>query len=155
MSTIIRKLLAEPLDLPLWEPFKIATGIKDTARNVLIRIVLEDGTTGFGEVSPSPYTTGDTRETVIAVMDQLRPAVVGKDIRSWRGILTSTRNTIRNQVAAHSGLEIAVLDAFGKSQGVSLTDMFGGVKKSVETEDAICTRTLPIANRGRRNSLYT
>ena len=80
MSTIIRELLAEPLDLPLWEPFKIATGIKDAAWNVLIRIVLEDGTTGFGEVSPSPYTTGDTRETVIAVMDQLRPAVIGKDI---------------------------------------------------------------------------
>jgi len=134
MSTIIRELHADPLDLPLWEPFKIATGIKDAAWNVLIRVVLEDGTTGFGEVSPSPYTTGDTRETVIAVMDQLRPAVVGKDIRSWRAILTETRSAVRYQVAAHSGLDIAVLDAFGKSQGVVLADMFGGVRKSVETD---------------------
>ncbi len=134
MSTIIRELLAEPLNLPLWEPFKIASGIKDAAWNVLIRIVLEDGTTGFGEVAPSPYTTGDTQETVIAVMDQLRPAVVGKDIRSWRGILNETRKLVRYQVGAHSGLEIAVLDAFGKSQGVALSDMFGGVKKSVETD---------------------
>ena len=134
MSTIIRELHAELLDLPLWEPFKIATGIKDAAWNVLIRVVLEDGTTGFGEVSPSPYTTGDTRETIIAVMDQLKPAVIGKDIRSWRAILNETRKLIRFQVAAHSGLEIAVLDAFGKSQGVTLADMFGGVKKSVETD---------------------
>ena len=51
MSTIIRELHAEPLDLPLWEPFKIATGMKEAAWNVLIRVVLEDGTTGFGEVA--------------------------------------------------------------------------------------------------------
>lgn len=134
MSTKIRELLVEPLDLPLWEPFKIATGIKDAAWNVLIRVVLEDGTVGFGEVSPSPYTTGDTRETVLAVMDQIRPAIIGKDIRSWRGILSETRKLVRYQVAAHSGLEIAVLDAFGKSQGVALFEMFGGVRKSVETD---------------------
>lgn len=134
MSTKIRELLVEPLDLPLWEPFKIATGIKDAAWNVLLRVVLEDGTVGFGEVSPSPYTTGDTRETVLAVMDQIRPAIIGKDIRSWRGILSETRKLVRYQVAAHSGLEIAVLDAFGKSQGVALFEMFGGVRKSVETD---------------------
>ncbi|MGD8279099.1 MAG: dipeptide epimerase, partial [Gemmatimonadota bacterium] len=134
MSTIIRDLIAEPLDLPLWEPFKVATGMKDAATNVVVRVVLEDGTTGYGEVAPSPYTTGDTRETVLAVMEQLRPVVTGRDIRSWRGILNETRKRIRNQVAAHSGLEIAVLDAFGKAQGVALADMFGGVSKSVETD---------------------
>jgi len=134
MSTKIRELIAEPLDLPLWEPFKIATGMKDSAWNVLIRVVLEDGTIGFGEVSPSPYTTGDTRDTVLAVMDQLRPAVIGKDVRSWRGLLTETRKLVRYQVAAHSGLEIAVLDAFGKSKGITLAEMFGGMKKSVETD---------------------
>lgn len=134
MSTKIKELLADPLNLPLKEPFRIATGIKDAAWNVLIRVVLEDGTVGFGEVSPSPYTTGDTQDSVIAIMDQLRPSVVGKDIRSWRAILNGTRAAVRYQVGAHSGLEIAVLDAFGKAQGVSLAEMVGGVKQSVETD---------------------
>jgi len=134
MSTIIRELIAEPLDLPLREPFKVATGSKDAALNVLVRVVLEDGTTGYGEVSPSPYTTGDTRETVLAVLDALRPVVVGRDVRAWRGVLNETRKRIRNQVAAHSGLEIAVLDAFGKARGVALADLFGGVRTSVETD---------------------
>lgn len=134
MSTIIRDLEVTPLDLPLWEPFKIATGIKDAAWNVLVRVILEDGTVGFGEVSPSPYTTGDTRETVMAVLDQLRPTVIGQDVRAWRRLLTETRKAVRHQVAAHSGLEIAVLDAFGKARGVSLAEMFGGVSDSVETD---------------------
>jgi len=134
MSTIIRELKAESFDLPLWEPFKVATGMKDAAWNVLIRVELEDGTTGYGEVAPSPYTTGDTQATVIAVIDQLRHLVVGRDVRFWRGILTETRAFVRNQVAAHSGLEIAVLDAFGKAMGVPLYMMFGGVSQSVETD---------------------
>jgi L-Ala-D/L-Glu epimerase / N-acetyl-D-glutamate racemase len=141
MSTKIRELLADPLDLPLKEPFKIATGIKDAAWNVLIRVVLEDGTVGFGEVSPSPYTTGDTQSTVIAVMDQLRPSVVGQDISAWRRLLTDTRRAVRSQVGAHSGLEIAVLDAFGKARGISMAEMFGGVKQSVETDMTVSLGT--------------
>lgn len=127
-------LTASPLDLPLKEPFIIATGRKDFAHNVLIRCVLEDGTTGFGEVAPSAYTTGDTRDTAIAVVEALKTSVVGQDIRSWRSILAATRKALRHQFAAHSGVEIAVLDAFGKHAGVALADMWGGVAKSVETD---------------------
>jgi L-alanine-DL-glutamate epimerase-like enolase superfamily enzyme len=134
LSTRIRDLIAEPLDLPLKEPFIIATGRKDAANNVLVRVVLEDGTAGFGEVSPSAYTTGDTRDSVVAALSHLRPTVIGKDVRSWRALLTDTRRALRFHVGAHSGFEIAVLDAFGKATGVALWQMFGGVKTSVETD---------------------
>lgn len=134
MTTRITELIVEPLDLPLKEPFKVATGTKDAAWNVLVRVRLEDGTVGFGEASPSPYTTGDTRESTLAALESLRHLVVGRDVRGWRAILTETRRALRFQVGAHSGLEIAVLDAFGKAQGVALADLFGGVTKSVETD---------------------
>jgi L-Ala-D/L-Glu epimerase len=134
MPNRIADLIAEPLDLPLKEPFIVATGRKDAANNVLIKVVLEDGTVGYGEVSPSPYTTGDTRDTVIAVMNQLKPQVVGKDVQAWRKLLGESRRMVRFQVAAHSGFEIAVMDAFGKQAGVSLWQMVGGVQTSVETD---------------------
>jgi L-alanine-DL-glutamate epimerase-like enolase superfamily enzyme len=134
MASTIRELLVEPIDFALKEPFRVATGTKDAANNVLVRVVLENGTTGFGEVAPSPYTTGDIRDTVIASLNHLRPTVVGRDVRAWRALLTETRRLVRNQVGAHSGLEIAVLDAFGKSQGVALWQMFGGAKTVVETD---------------------
>jgi L-alanine-DL-glutamate epimerase-like enolase superfamily enzyme len=130
----IREITAEPLDLPLKEPFIVATGRKDAANNVLIRVVLEDGTEGFGEVAPSPYTTGDTAATVIAVVNHLRPALVGRPVTSWRSLIADARKSVRHQFGAHSGVEIAVLDAFGKHAGVRLCDMFGGVAQSVETD---------------------
>jgi L-alanine-DL-glutamate epimerase-like enolase superfamily enzyme len=134
VSTRIADLIAEPLDLPLKEPFIIATGRKDAANNVLVRVVLEDGTTGFGEASPSPYTAGDTQATCIAALNFLKAAVVGKDVRNWRSLLADTRRAIRFQFGAHSALEIAVLDAFGKAVGVPLWQLFGGVRTSVETD---------------------
>lgn len=134
MPNRITDLIAEPFDLPLKEPFIVATGRKDAANNVLIRVVLEDGTTGFGEVSPSPYTTGDTRDSVIAVINQLKPVVKGKDIKAWRAVVGEARRSVRFQVAAQSGLEIALLDAFGKQAGVPLWQMLGGAQTCVETD---------------------
>lgn len=134
MSTTIKDLRAEPLDLPLKEPFVIATGRKDAASNVLVRVELADGTIGWGEVSATPYTSGDTQATAIAALDHLRPVVIGKDVRSWRSLLAVTRRHLRFQAGAHSGLEIAVFDAFGKATGVPLWQLFGGVKAAVETD---------------------
>lgn len=134
MSALIKDLRARPFDLPLVEPFIIATGRKDAANNVLVEVELEDGTIGYGEVAPSPYTTGDTPATCIAVVEQLRPLVVGKDVRQWRALLAQTRRSVRHQFAAHSGVEIAVLDAFGKATGVALYEFFGGVCTRVESD---------------------
>ena len=134
MPTLIKDLRARPFDLPLVEPFIIATGRKDAANNVLVEVELDDGTIGYGEIAPSPYTTGDTPATCIAVIEQLRPLVVGKDVRQWRAVLAQTRRAIRHQFAAHSGLEIAILDAFGKATGVPLYQFFGGVSTRVESD---------------------
>ena len=134
MPCRIKDIVAEPLDLPLKEPFIIATGRKDAANNVLVRVVLEDGTVGFGEVAPSPYTTGDTAAIVIAAVNHLRPFMVGKDVLGWRPLLADTRRALRHQFGTHSGVEIAVLDAFGKHTGVSLCTLFGGTLAQVESD---------------------
>ncbi len=134
MANKIASITAEPLDLPLKEPFIIATGRKDAANNVLVKVVLDDGTTGYGEVAPSPYTTGDTQATVIASIAQVRHVLVGRDVRSWRPLLADTRKALRHQFGAHSGVEIAVLDAFCRAAGVPMHEFFGGAITQVETD---------------------
>jgi L-alanine-DL-glutamate epimerase-like enolase superfamily enzyme len=134
MPNKIVDITAEPFDLPLKEPFIIATGRKDAANNVLITVRLEDSTVGYGEIAPSPYTTGDTQAICIAAVCHLKHAVVGKDICSWRSILADTRRALRHQFGAHSGVEIAVLDAFARQAGVPLWQLFGGVATKVESD---------------------
>lgn len=134
MGNKIKELKVNFLNLALKEPFIIATGRKDAANNVLVRIVLEDGTIGYGEVAPSPYTTGDTQQTCLDVLNHIRWAVEGQDIGKWRNLLSKTRKLVRSNVGAHSGLELAVLDALTKSMGIPLYEFFGGAITSVETD---------------------
>lgn len=134
MNCRIKDVTAAPLDLALKEPFIIATGRKDHANNVLVKVTLEDGTIGYGEVAPSPYTTGDTRETAIATINHIRPVVVGKDASAWRLVISDARRALRMQVGAHSGFEIALLDAVTKSMGVPMWKFFGGAQTKAESD---------------------
>jgi L-Ala-D/L-Glu epimerase len=45
--TTIRAVSVETLNMPLLEPFTIATGTASEARNVLISVTLADGSTGY------------------------------------------------------------------------------------------------------------
>ena len=65
MSTVV-SLQAEPLDLPLSEPFEISLGVQHAASNVLVTIETEAGAKGYGEGSPLPPVTGETRESALA-----------------------------------------------------------------------------------------
>ena len=56
--TTIRSVVVEPLNIPLLEPFTIATGGVTEARNVLITVTLADGSIGYGESAPFSPSTG-------------------------------------------------------------------------------------------------
>jgi L-alanine-DL-glutamate epimerase-like enolase superfamily enzyme len=66
--TTIRSVSVEPLNIPLLEPFTIATGSVSDAQNVLITITLNDGSTGYGECAPFTPSTDETQETALITM---------------------------------------------------------------------------------------
>src|SRR5690349_22952604 len=80
-QTIIESITAEPLTIPLLEPFTIATGSVSEARNVLITIVLRDGSTGYGECAPFPPSTGESQETALAAARGCIKLLEGRDPR--------------------------------------------------------------------------
>ncbi len=82
--TIITALTAEPLDLPLTEPFSIATGAQHMAHNVLVRLTLADGTTGLGEAAPFTAVSGETQARTLAAIQSVRERLLGQDARAWR-----------------------------------------------------------------------
>src|SRR5213083_1359427 len=84
--TTIRSVIAEPLNIPLLEPFTIATGSVSEARNVLITITLDDGSVGYGESAPFPPSTGESQETALAAAQGCATLIEGKDASCWRGL---------------------------------------------------------------------
>ncbi|NDD28542.1 MAG: dipeptide epimerase [Proteobacteria bacterium] len=136
-STRIRSVEAEPLDVPLIEPFVIAIGRLDQVRNVLITVTLENGVIGYGEAAPLEPINGENQATVLAVAQTLGPLLVGRDVSEWRSLSTFMAGIFGAQCAARAAIEMAFLDALTKTMGVPLYTFFGGVKAEVETDISI------------------
>src|SRR2546421_3042252 len=135
--TIIRSITVEPLNIPLLEPFTIATGTTSEARNVLITITLADGSIGYGESAPFSPSTGETQETALAAARGCAALIEGKDAANWRTLSKLIRSVYFSQTTACAGIEMAVLDALTRSYGIPLYMFFGGASTSVETDMSI------------------
>lgn len=135
--TLITRLVVEPLDAPLIEPFTIATGQVTTVRNVLARVTLADGTVGLGEAAPFPPSGGETQETALAAIRGMIPLVEGFDAANWRSLSALLMASFEHQEAARAGVEAAVLDALTRSWGIPLYAFFGGASTEIETDVSI------------------
>src|SRR5574340_1293550 len=99
-STTICSVTIEPLNIPLLEPFTIATGSVSEARNVLITITLEEGSVGYGESAPLPPSTGESQETALAAAQGCAALIEGKDAAHWRVLSKLMRSVYISQMTA-------------------------------------------------------
>ncbi len=119
--TIIRSLTVEPLNIPLLEPFTISTGSISEAHNVLITIILQDGSRGYGECAPFPSTsTGESQETALAAARACTELLVGRDAAHWRALAKLVRSLFFSQMTVCAGIEMAILDALTRSYRMPL-----------------------------------
>ena len=135
--TTIRSVTIEPLNIPLLEPFTIATGGVSEAHNVLLTITLEDGSVGYGESAPFTPSTGESQETVLAAAHGCAALIEGKDAAHWRILSKAMRSVYFSQATAIAGIEMALLDALTRSYGIPLYVFFGGASTSIETDMSI------------------
>jgi O-succinylbenzoate synthase len=122
------------LRMPLVNPFRTSFGVQ-TVRDVLLVLAhTTDGVTGYGEcvaladpVYSEEYV--DAAERVIAAY--LAPAVLtGGDVTP--ADVARLTGTFVGQRMAKGAVEMAVLDAWLRTAGLSLAGYLGGVRASVE-----------------------
>ena len=135
--TTIETVTVKPLNIPLLEPFTIATGGISEAYNVLITIKLSSGIVGYGECAPFPPSTGETQETALAAANRCAELIEGRDATGWRSISKLMRSVYYSQASVCAGFEIALLDALTRSYGMPMSVFFGGAGTSVETDISI------------------
>ncbi len=139
--TEIANVTAEPLDLPLEEPFEIALGTKSAAENVLVTVELSDGTVGYGEGSPIAPVTGETQAAAVATARAGADLLVGEQIAEYRSHARALRETFPGAVSATLAVETAVFDAYCRARDLPLSELFGGAPEPVTTD-----LTIPIVD---------
>jgi len=140
--TTIRQIAARRLDIPLSEPFGIAGGAQDVARNLLVTVELADGTRGYGEAAPFPAFNGETQAMAEAAITAARSRVEGADVREWRRIAGLLRGAIGPVGSAQCAIETAILDALTRQAGLPLWAFFGGASTTLETDMTVTTGTV-------------
>lgn len=122
----ITQVEAIPFAIPYTKPLRFASGEVHTAEHVLVRVHTDEGLVGIAEAPPRPFTYGETQESVVAVIHRLfAPELVGVSVLEREGIHARLNRTVGNP-AAKSAIDMAVWDVFGKSVGLSVTELLGG-----------------------------
>ena len=139
---LVTKVEIWPVDIPITDPFVVATGQLVTAQNLFIRITLKDGSCGYGEVAPFPDVTGEDRTTSFTVAKDLAAALVGKSASHFRQLARELRDRAPSNPASRCGVEIALVDALCRSARLPLWALWGGADVRERETDI----TIPITD---------
>lgn len=138
-----------PVDIPITDPFVVATGARIVAENVFLRLTLDNGIQGYGEAAPFPEVGGEDRSSCLATLRILAPALIGKSVRDYRELAAQMDALAHQQPAARCGLETAVIDAYCRSAQIPMWELWGGRDLRPRDTDI----TIPIATLEKSVSL--
>lgn len=119
-------------EIPADRAYGSAGGIHNKRQVTLIRVMTDDGVEGYGEARGS-------YRLIRANMELLSPHFLGADLLERDQIITHFNSKLYHHghqgplVAAYSGLNIAMLDALGKTLDLPVCRLVGGMARTAVT----------------------
>jgi mandelate racemase len=137
-SLTIRELRARPVIAPLERSIRTAVGEIPSAPLVLLDVMTDEGVTG------SAYLFGYTPVTLrpmVELVRNLEPMLAGKPlvpVERMRDLEGAFRLLGRQGLLGMviSGLDMALWDALGRAQGLSVARLLGGEEKPIPAYDS-------------------
>ncbi|MEQ1572004.1 MAG: enolase C-terminal domain-like protein, partial [Myxococcota bacterium] len=130
---IVRAIEGVPLFVPLVDPFVLANARLDTVRNLAVRVVLSDGTEGWGEVGTLHPITEETWEQADAAVRGVGEWLPGRSL-DLRALAHELHAAMPTFAATRAGIEQACWDAVAKAEGIPLHRRFGTSNAEVVTD---------------------
>ena len=126
------------VDMRLSEPYTIAYETVDRVSNVLLRLDLDVGPSGFGCAAPDLAVTGETPETVLAALQRVvEPVLKGADPLRRLVHLETFEKELTNSPSARAAVDIALHDLLGKLAGQPTYRILGGFRDRIRTSVTI------------------
>ena len=140
----IREIETIPVRVPIIPQFVIrgSLGIHAESPFVMLRVHTDEGITGLGEVSCTPVWSGEDSTTAVHVIrDFLEPALRGEDPRDIERLTAKMRRAVAGNPFTKSGVEMALWDILGKSCGLPVYRLLGGlVRETVPIKMSVSGR---------------
>jgi muconate cycloisomerase len=126
----VRSIALFHVAVPLKKPIRHASHERTASDNLVVRVMLDDGQSGYGEGVPRDYVTGETIDSTFSALSKGdwaahmgKPRDFGEVIRRLADLrLPETESDARGMAgnAARCALELAMLDAYGRRFGESI-----------------------------------
>lgn len=122
----IRRVELYKLSIPLIEPFITSLGVEVAAENVLVKIITEEGITGFGECSPYMPINGESQDTCFIVGQYFANVLKGHNPLDIAHCIQLMDKVIYGNTSIKSAFDIALYDIASQHAGVPLYQFIGG-----------------------------
>lgn len=140
-ATLVRSFSARIFEISWKRPFVTALGRRTAACNVGFTLTLQDGTRGYGE-APASLAQAHLRPRHLArVLAGLGRWAQGQDAAAPRPLVEEAWRRHGGESPAAAAFECALLDAWTKSQGLTLAAWLGGKLAAVESDITISAWT--------------
>ncbi len=120
-------------DIPLKDIFEIATMSIDNARNVLIRVITNEGIIGWGEASSLRSIVGETQLINFAAAKELKQILIGKNPLAVASLVEEMDYFLPHNTTMKGAFDMALYDIAAKVAGLPLYAYLGGRKREIET----------------------
>ncbi|MBI4655363.1 MAG: dipeptide epimerase [Elusimicrobia bacterium] len=139
-GTIITKTSVKDFNGALFQPFVISRGSSTSLANLLLTVKLADGTCGYGEAAAASYA-GETREKTSRNLEKTAQWLEGKDVADYTGLFFELEQRLETNRSALACVEIALLDALGKTLGIPFWKFFGRKLSPIKTDITVVIGT--------------
>jgi muconate cycloisomerase len=143
----ITSIEAVPLGIPFKKPIRMAGREYAFAETVLVRLETTGRFAGHGEAPVAPFLTGETVPSILAALDLISQAIVGRNARDIVALGEVIHGAIVGNAAAKAAVDVALHDAVARDYGIPVYRLLGGM-----TQDEFACLTL-IGNSNKARDL--
>ena len=128
----IDAIILRELHMPLVRPFETSFGVTKNRRVLLVEIQSE-GLTGWGEctVSERPHFSGESTQSAWHVITQELGPLLAAEQPDHGGDCPRIFRQVRDNRMAKATLENAIWDIESQREGISLSQLLGGVRETI------------------------
>lgn len=137
----ITDIKIEKVRINLTEPFRVAFAEISYSENILIKVSTDMGIDGYGEAAPIAFVTGETSDSVVSVLNMLKPGLIGMDPLDIEAIHSLMDGCILGNGSAKCAVDLAMYDIKGKLMGQPVYKVLGGYSNSVQNDITIGINT--------------
>ncbi|MFH0976315.1 MAG: dipeptide epimerase [Spirochaetota bacterium] len=143
-----------PLKARLSQPFRTALGQHDTLDNLLFKIKLSNGVTGYGEAAVATHITGETLAQTEKNLEICGQSLLGQSVTEYLTISAALDRQLPDNKAALAAVEMALFDALARTFRIPLWRLYGDRPVKLHTDITIVIDSP--ANAGKKaNEFYS